>query len=305
MDAFGLEDVTCEPVHQFVNEVVAVSSAAGRRYALKLYREGLRSEAEIRWEVDLLGHLVAHGAPVVAPISGREGVVQHLEVGDAPRLAVLVEWAPGAKPQPNPATYRLLGRAAASIHAAADSFASDLPREAQTLEVLIDRPLRQLRPLLQRVGRWKAVEALAQRLGRHIAELPLDWGICHNDLTLDNVHRNGETLTVFDLDSAAPGWRAAEGQGVFSWSVRSRPELWRSWLAGYREVRDMDSVAEASAPWFAVVSELGNTAWKLGLTPTSVGPLMAIADLAAVADGWLAWEQQQLVPRRDPKSSAT
>ena len=39
------------------------------------------------------------------------------------------------------------------------------------------------------------------------------------DLTLDNVHRNGDTLTVFDFDSSGKCWRAIEPHGVMRYSM--------------------------------------------------------------------------------------
>jgi len=65
--------------------------------------------------------------------------------------------------------------------------------------VLIDEQLQRMKAHLIEAGRWPQVNALADRL-RHVVENPaLDHGICHMDLTLDNVHRDGDTMTVFDF----------------------------------------------------------------------------------------------------------
>ena len=74
--------------------------------------------------------------------------------------------------------------------------------------------------------------ALGERLKDRLAEPSLDWGICHMDLTLDNVHV-AEGLTVFDFDSAGACWRAVEPYGV----LRFSEPYFRAWLAGYRSVR--------------------------------------------------------------------
>jgi Ser/Thr protein kinase RdoA (MazF antagonist) len=60
---------------------------------------------------------------------------------------------------------------------------------------------RRMRPALLEAGQWRTVAALGERLKRRLIELALDWGICHMDLTLDNVHV-AEGLMVFDFDSA-------------------------------------------------------------------------------------------------------
>jgi Ser/Thr protein kinase RdoA (MazF antagonist) len=62
-------------------------------------------------------------------------------------------------------------------------------------------------------GRWQPAVSLGERLKRRLAEPSLDWGICHMDLSLDNVHR-AENVTVFDFDSAGTCWRAVEPWAV-------------------------------------------------------------------------------------------
>ena len=115
--------------------------------------------------------------------------------------------------------------------------------------------------------------------------------MCHVDLTLDNVHRAGETLTAFDFDSAGSTWRALEPYGVLLTSDR----YFQAWLSGYRAVRPFSAADEAAVTAFAIVGELGNVAWKLGLAESSRGdPLLTAADLPSVVDGWLEWEATRL-----------
>jgi Ser/Thr protein kinase RdoA (MazF antagonist) len=55
---------------------------------------------------------------------------------------------------------------------------------------------------------------IGDRLQAAIAEVGLDRGVWHMDLTPENVHRVGDRLTVFDFDSAGDCWRAIEPYGV-------------------------------------------------------------------------------------------
>jgi Ser/Thr protein kinase RdoA (MazF antagonist) len=66
--------------------------------------------------------------------------------------------------------------------------------------VLIDEQLQRMKSLIVKARRWQQMTALGDRLKRKIARSKLDQGICHMDLTLDNVHRDGDSLTVFDFD---------------------------------------------------------------------------------------------------------
>jgi Ser/Thr protein kinase RdoA (MazF antagonist) len=115
---YGLHDVGFRRLNTPVNDVFRVTSSTGE-FALKLYHRNRTAEA-VEWEADLVAYLHARGAPVVRPIRGRDGYLEHLVVEGRERLTVLFTWAPGAKPTPGLQTYRLLGEAAARIHHVAD-----------------------------------------------------------------------------------------------------------------------------------------------------------------------------------------
>jgi Ser/Thr protein kinase RdoA (MazF antagonist) len=205
-----LAAVRARHAYSSVHDMVEVT-ADGQRYALKVYRSGVRSAEEIQWEVDLHRHLLSADAPVPGLVPGSTGYIETLRVGGEDRTAVLSAWAPGTKPPPSEKTYRLLGSAAAEIHAAAEDFESPFTRSS-TFESEVDQQLDLLRPLLDATGRWPDVAGLGDLLRRVISP-DLERGICHNDLTLDNVHIDGERICVFDLDSAGEHWRASEPQG--------------------------------------------------------------------------------------------
>jgi Ser/Thr protein kinase RdoA (MazF antagonist) len=272
-----------------VNDVFVVETSTGR-FALKLYHSK-RTLEQVQWEVDLLLHLRHRHAPVVAPVPGRHGQVEVLTVGEASRVAVLYEWAPGEKPSPTPAVYGLLGAAAARVHAAADSFRSSLPREEHDTRVLIDEQLERMKEQLCQAALWKEAVALGTRLSRFLSNARLERGICHMDLTLDNVHVNGDDLTVFDFDSACRCWRAIEPYGVLRHSTAS----FQAWLTGYRSVRPFARAEEQAVPAFAIIGELRATSWKLGVADSSRGaPVLSPADLPGILDQWLRWEQTHL-----------
>jgi Ser/Thr protein kinase RdoA (MazF antagonist) len=98
------------------------------------------------------------------------------------------------------------------IDRAADRFAASPARESYDAAALVDDQLRRMRHLLIRAGSWRPAVALAERLKSRLVEPALDRGICHMDLTLDNVHL-AEGLTIFDFDSAGMCWRAIEPWG--------------------------------------------------------------------------------------------
>ncbi|HWH99679.1 MAG TPA: phosphotransferase [Propionibacteriaceae bacterium] len=287
-NSYRLHDVRLRQLATLVNDVVAVTAAEGD-FALKLYHRNRTPEA-VEWEVNLLIHLHRREAPVVQPIAGRDGHLNRFEVAGQQRIAVLFAWAPGSKPVPSWKTYLLLGEAAGRIHWAAEGFAPSATRENYDAADLIDDQLRRMRNLLEQADRWRSVVALGERLKERLARTALDRGICHMDLTLDNVHL-GEKLTVFDFDSAGLCWRAIEPWGVLRFSAA----YFEAWVAGYRTVRPFSTADEESVAAFAIIGDLGVVAWKLGVAESSRGiSRLGPADLPTVVDGWLDWEAARL-----------
>jgi Ser/Thr protein kinase RdoA (MazF antagonist) len=287
---FGIHDVACERLNTPTNDIVSVTTPTGR-FALKLYNPQSRNAADVQWELDLIIYLIQNDAPVVKPLSGRHGYVETFVVDGQDRVAALFEWAQGEKPKPADDTYALLGEAAAQIHRAADTFTSSLSRESYDAKALIDDPLSRMEKYLIAAGRWQQAVEMGERLKQTIADPALDWGICHMDLTLDNVHRSGDTITVFDFDSSAECWRAVEPHKV----LRLSKEYFEAWLNGYRSVKPFNRVDEETVAAFGIIGDLRVVAWDLGVATSSRGkPKLGVSDLKDVVDGWLDWERKNI-----------
>lgn len=287
---FGLSSAVCEPLNTPTNDIVAVTTPTGR-FALKIYNPQSRTFADVQWELDFIVHLMRNGAPVAKPVAGKQGYVETLRVDGRERVAALFEWAPGMKPAPERSVYTLLGQAAALIHQAADTFSSSLPRESYDVHVLIDEQLCRMEKHLREAKRWVQAAALGERMKQIIANPALDRGICHMDLTLDNVHLHGESIIVFDFDSAGACWRAVEPHGV----LRASKEYFEAWLDGYRSIRPFSPDDENAVAAFCIIGNLRNVAWGLGLARSSRGkPLLEASDLPDVVDAWLDWERKHV-----------
>ena len=111
-----------------------------------------------------------------------------------------------------------------------------------------------------------------------------------NDV-LDNVHRHGDSITVFDFDSAGACWRSIEPYGVLS----SSKESFEAWLDGYRSVRPFNQHDEEAVAAFSIIGDLRVVAWDLGVARSSRGkPLLGISDLPGAVDTWLDWERKNI-----------
>lgn len=287
---FALQNPQLEYLDIPVHDVVAITTAAGK-YALKIYSSQARTNRDVQWELDLILHLKERGAPIVSPVKSRHGYVETLIVDGQERPAVLFEWASGEKPRPSHQIYLSLGTAAAHIHAAADSFRPSWMREIYDSEVLIDEQIERMKTQLMAADRYDTMTALGERLKKLIANPALDLGVCHMDLTLDNVHLHNQSIMVFDFDSSGWCWRASEAWGV----LRLSEDYFKDWLKGYRTVRPFSEADEHAVAAFGIIGDIRNVVWKLGEARSSRGkPLITASDLPKIIDDWLHWERTRL-----------
>lgn len=287
---FSLRNPICKNLNTLANDCYEVKTSDGH-FALKLYNAASRTFTDVQWEIELTLHLIKNGAPVAKPVAGKDGYIAIFTIDGEDRVAVLFEWAAGEKPKAEYSTYILLGKAAALIHEAADTFTSELPREKYDEHELIDDQLERMKTPLEESGEWQRVFELSERMRKIITNPSLDYGVIHNDLTLDNIHRNGNTLTVFDLDSAGESWRAAEPWGVKKFSE----DYFQAWLEGYRSIREFSQADEKAVAAFGIVEDIRNVVWKLGFAKSSRGkPLMQTEELPKVVDAWLEWEREMV-----------
>ncbi|GIF50657.1 Ser/Thr protein kinase RdoA (MazF antagonist) [Asanoa ferruginea] len=267
--AYGLPAAGAVLLRSLNNDVYRVDTGRGP-LVLKLYRHG-RPLAAVVWEVALAAHL-GDRVPQAVPLrDGRPAGT--LDAAEGARAYALWEWAPGTPP-PAPATDRLagqFGRAVAAFHAVADVGAPPAPRGTDLGELLgptLDRVRAAVGPadreLLARLG-----AVLPERVGGP----GLDRGICHGDVSLDNVHVDGDRLVLYDLDLAGAGWRAADLSGVAS------TPTWPAFLAGYREVRPFGGADLAALPWFKVLGLIANLHYHLVEKPMFRG-------IDSIREGW-------------------
>lgn len=288
VDVFGLENPICKDLETPTNDVVQVTTLHGI-FALKLYT--VTTRAEIQWEIDLILHLLNQAVPVVRPVTGKEGNLNEFIVGDEKHTGVLFEWAAGEKPQDSLETYTLIGKATALIHQAADDFTSPLPHAIYDTNLLINEQAEHIRPLLIETGQLERFLALTKRLKNIIDNPALDYGICHMDLKPDNIHVNGDNLTVFDFDSSGESWRAIEPYRILKLSE----DYFRAWLDGYRSIRPFSLADEKAVAAFGIIGDIRSVVWDLGLARSSRGtPRLNASDLPKVVDEWLEWEQNKI-----------
>jgi len=249
----------CALIRTFVSDVYLLAGP-DERYVFKIYRPEWRDVPALLWEVDLLTHLSRRGAPVAPAIARRDGrAITAFAAPEGTRHGILFTCAAGEQPLPpfNADLYHRFGRAAALIHQRSEGFVSSYPRHPLDLSLLIDQPLQAIRPFLShRPADWAYVVNLREKLRAGVLALAdegLDWGICHHDMTLDNVHVTPDGRVIFyDFDSGGPGWRSLEFQGIYDSALYNQNDHWAAFLHGYSEVRQLSRADLAAIPYFVL-----------------------------------------------------
>jgi Ser/Thr protein kinase RdoA (MazF antagonist) len=285
---YGIDFTDCILLRSLVNDVYELT-ADDARYILKLYRYGGHTPAEIRWEAGLSAHLVANGllAPPVLPLPDGEPVGL-LDAPEGPRPFVLHNFIAGAKPQPpfDDALYEEFGVLVAQFHDAADSFVSAFPRRPADLSHRLDEPLAHIMPLLA-PAEENLLKALAAAVRNHFTQYSgHSAGICHGDVTLDNVLRTDKGLLLLDFDLSAHGYRAADLTGV------AATPHWSAFKAGYTTRRPITADDEAAIPYLTVVGRIFNLRFHLRDKPLFRGT-------ESRTEGWADYELAALKQAAD------
>jgi Ser/Thr protein kinase RdoA (MazF antagonist) len=258
--------VDCRLQRSLANDVYEVVGAGGR-YAFKVYRQSGAARGwsldEVIWEQELVLALVQQGLDVPRPVRLSNGeLVGRLDAPEGLRPYALTEWVEGTKPMPpwTDELYRKFGQLVARFHTLAGALRPTHPRRSTgavdalavaTEEVLAALPDGEDRGLV----RERAATA-ATHLTR-LTQAGITRGVCHGDVTLDNVHVTAAGLVLHDFDLSGPGWLADDLTGVYS------TPHWPAFKQGYRELRELSSADVEALPWLGIASRVTNLRFHL------------------------------------------
>lgn len=261
------------------NATYAVTAPDGRKWALRVHREGYHSKTAIASELAWLQALRAEGVVVTpVPVPGLDGqIIQRVHHPRLPmaRHVVLSEWEAGVEPgittdlrQP----FETLGAAAARMHDHAQRWQRPgwFTRPVWNFETALGEAA-------PHWGRWRdgigvdpAKAALFQRvvgvIGRRLAAYgqgPDRFGLVHCDLRLANLLIDGPTVKVIDFDDCGFSWFMYDAATPVSFYEHAPqvPDLIEAWKAGYRRIRPLPAADEAEIPTFLMLRRLLLVAW--------------------------------------------
>lgn len=258
------------------NATFAVSVASGKRYVLRLHRQGYHSATAIRSELAWLDALRESGLQVPQALEGRNGepLQTLLHEGQAPRHAVLFDWIDGHEPDPEQdllASFSRLGGINALLHRHARSWQT--PAEFERLNwnhmnMVGGHGL---------WGDWReapflpmdAVPVIETALARVNSELVSygmgaeRFGLIHADLRLANLLVQGSQTRIIDFDDCGFGWYMHDLASALSFHEHHADvPMWiEHWLKGYTREASLDETDIAMIPTLIIQRRVQLLAW--------------------------------------------
>jgi len=254
-------------------------ASTGRRWALRVHRDGYHSRqsiaSELAWESDLRASGVVT-TPI--PVKGQDGqfiqVVAHPRM-KRPRNVVLFEWETGAEPgigEDLTEPFEILGEVTARMHRHAMQWKR--PPWFERLTWDFESSLGETSP---HWGRWRdgmgvdrqkaelfgrTVARIGERLARY-GKGSDRFGLIHCDLRLANLLIDDRAAKVIDFDDCGFGWFMYDAATPVSFYEHEPqvPDLIESWKTGYRKVIDLPKVDESEIPTFVMLRRLLLVAW--------------------------------------------
>jgi Ser/Thr protein kinase RdoA (MazF antagonist) len=249
------------------NDTYLVTDAEGGRRVLRVYNREkywIRSESDLRFELDLLEHLAAAGLGVIRPYQRTLGDrLGRLTAPEGERCFALFTHAPGTPLYEATLTaeqWREFGSGIARMHLGMDAFPTSHDRYHLDERILVERPLASLAPYArsgQAATDLAELGKLGERLTGEIQRLrAIDGasGIIHADLHRGNAHidHDGRFVT-FDFDHCGYGLRAYDLTVFYRGhdAPEDERERWAAVLAGYQQVRPLSRSEVAGFPVLA------------------------------------------------------
>ncbi|WP_326554535.1 phosphotransferase enzyme family protein [Micromonospora sp. NBC_01813] len=258
------------------NDTYLVTDVEGGRRVLRVYNREkywIRSESDLRFELELLEHLAGAGLGVIRPHQRTAGdQLGRLMAPEGERCFALFTHAPGTPVHEGTLTaeqWREFGAGIGRMHLEMDAFLTSHDRYHLDERILVERPLASLAPY---AGSGRAATDLAElgKLGERLTggiqrlrAIGGAWGIIHADLHQGNTHIDGDgRFVTFDFDHCGFGLRAYDLVSLYHGpdSPQADRERWSAVLTGYQQIRPLSRSEVASFPVLAACRAL----WDIG-----------------------------------------
>ena len=290
------------------NATYLVEAPDGRRWALRIHRDGYHTKAAIASELAWLIALREHGVAITPrPVKGRNGeIIQTISHPQLPhtRHVVLSEWEGGIEPgigQDLIKPFEVLGELTARMHHHARQWKR--PANFERFTWNFETSLGDRKP---HWGRWRdgmgvetekvklfgrTVDLIGKRLAAygHGSER---FGLVHGDTRLANLLIDGDMVKVLDFDDCGFSWFMYDAATPVSFYEHEPqvPALIEAWKAGYRRAATLSKEEEEEIPTFIMLRRLLLVAWIGNRSETALAKSMGLAyteGTAGLCEGYL------------------
>ena len=275
---YALENIEyCMFIRRGFNDTYIVA-AGSEKYIFRVYLNNkyyIDSSSSYEFELELLRHLYSHGVPVAIALPRNNGKLlgwTETEIGS--RSYALFSYAEGIQLGSSSVTISQcfqLGQAMAELHLAANSFSTDHTRYELDFRYLIEEPMRLISEgaksnsepsgLIKRgqqvIERLQPIDRYTDSINR-IGLKNDEFGLIHADLHPGNIHFRGDSLTIFDFDHCAYGWRAYDLAIAYVYPETQRESM----IRGYESRRPLSAEERDCLQDFANLRNL----WDIGDT---------------------------------------
>jgi Ser/Thr protein kinase RdoA (MazF antagonist) len=282
-------DVSVAMINLSENATYRVQSGDGRKWALRVHRQGYHSKAAIASELAWLTDLRAQDVVVTPqPVKGSNGQIIQEVSG---RYVVLSDWETGTEPgigQDLAKPFEILGEVTARMHRHARMWKR--PGFFTRFTWDFETSLGEVKP---HWGRWRdgmgvdvAKEKLFARtvglIGGRLAGYGKGnerFGLVHCDLRLANLLIDNGSVKVIDFDDCGFGWYMYDAATPVSFYEHEPqvPALIEAWKAGYRKVLALSKEDEQEIPTFIMLRRLLLVAWIGSHAETDLAKSMGLA----------------------------
>lgn len=240
------------------------------QYIFRAYLNGkyyIDSPEAFEFELDLVDYLYNQDIPVARPLPQKDGTLLGcIDTDLGKRYTALFSYAPGESllgKTPTVEQCSNIGKTIAAFHLAANKFQSEHKRYHLNLKYLAEEPLKQI--ALQddeKIREFRKYIASLQPIDEAVSTIKAlnsegdEYGIIHGDVHGDNMHFQGDGVTLFDFDQCAYGWRAYD----LIPSLFLPEDQKNALLQGYESVRPLSERERESLPAFTKLRGL----WDVG-----------------------------------------
>jgi Ser/Thr protein kinase RdoA (MazF antagonist) len=199
----------CKLFRTGINHLYIITDGQNK-FVFRIYTLGWRSKLEIAEEVRLLNHLKDNQIPISFPIADQgENFIQEFEAPEGNRFGVMFSFAEGEKRSrlTTENSYQV-GLAMGRMHKVTAGF--ELQRVTYTPEVLLVKSLDSAKQFYKPDSEEmnfvsRTTDSLLVKY-KSIDLGELRTGAIHLDIWFDNLHFNGDEVTIFDFDFCGNGW---------------------------------------------------------------------------------------------------